>query len=331
MSTSIFVFHRDEFNIKVLQAFVELHEFADLNLVQALRWVNSLFFFTWASFIELHIHVSHCGDLFVRKLIRSSARSYALLCKLAETALFYPSNCLCVCCLWRWKLLIISDKYRQLKHSRDSLLCLPYVDSWRSVLYLSTEMGKKQPNPYPKQINNYLCCRLLCPFLPPQLVPLDGEGGIPLAIISDYVQFLCKEVNFESSNFLLLSSVSHLSCERKCNILVYFFSFAVCVISLGCQHTVTLWSPVSSWWKSVIDLANSVDSGCSVATGDSLLTPEKLKCPCDLCLVRGLVTWSQNSFAMVEWCGDGHWSCLRLELRKPFLWEASYSCLFHPM
>lgn len=30
-------FSRDEFNIKVLQAFVELHEFADLNLVQALR------------------------------------------------------------------------------------------------------------------------------------------------------------------------------------------------------------------------------------------------------------------------------------------------------
>lgn len=29
---------RDEFNLKVLQAFVELHEFADLNLVQALRW-----------------------------------------------------------------------------------------------------------------------------------------------------------------------------------------------------------------------------------------------------------------------------------------------------
>lgn len=29
--------HRDDFNIKVLQAFVELHEFADLNLVQALR------------------------------------------------------------------------------------------------------------------------------------------------------------------------------------------------------------------------------------------------------------------------------------------------------
>lgn len=30
---------RDDFNISVLQAFVELHEFADLNLVQALRWV----------------------------------------------------------------------------------------------------------------------------------------------------------------------------------------------------------------------------------------------------------------------------------------------------
>lgn len=30
-------FARDDFNIKVLQAFVELHEFADLNLVQALR------------------------------------------------------------------------------------------------------------------------------------------------------------------------------------------------------------------------------------------------------------------------------------------------------
>lgn len=33
---------RDDFNIKVLQAFVELHEFADLNLVQALRWVDKL-------------------------------------------------------------------------------------------------------------------------------------------------------------------------------------------------------------------------------------------------------------------------------------------------
>ena len=30
---------RDEFNIQVLHAFVELHEFTDLNLVQALRWV----------------------------------------------------------------------------------------------------------------------------------------------------------------------------------------------------------------------------------------------------------------------------------------------------
>lgn len=32
----------DDFNIKVLQAFVELHEFADLNLVQALRWAGGL-------------------------------------------------------------------------------------------------------------------------------------------------------------------------------------------------------------------------------------------------------------------------------------------------
>lgn len=32
-----FVSHRDEFNIEVLHAFVELHEFTDLNLVQALR------------------------------------------------------------------------------------------------------------------------------------------------------------------------------------------------------------------------------------------------------------------------------------------------------
>lgn len=30
-------FCRDEFNIQVLHAFVELHEFTDLNLVQALR------------------------------------------------------------------------------------------------------------------------------------------------------------------------------------------------------------------------------------------------------------------------------------------------------
>lgn len=32
-----FLSHRDDFNIKVLQAFVDLHEFTDLNLVQALR------------------------------------------------------------------------------------------------------------------------------------------------------------------------------------------------------------------------------------------------------------------------------------------------------
>jgi hypothetical protein len=32
---------RDEFNIQVLHAFVELHEFTDLNLVQALRCVSS--------------------------------------------------------------------------------------------------------------------------------------------------------------------------------------------------------------------------------------------------------------------------------------------------
>ncbi|CAB1342314.1 unnamed protein product [Coregonus sp. 'balchen'] len=31
---------RDDFNLKVLQAFVDLHEFADLNLVQALRLHN---------------------------------------------------------------------------------------------------------------------------------------------------------------------------------------------------------------------------------------------------------------------------------------------------
>lgn len=31
------VTYRDEFNIQVLHAFVELHEFTDLNLVQALR------------------------------------------------------------------------------------------------------------------------------------------------------------------------------------------------------------------------------------------------------------------------------------------------------
>lgn len=37
MSFSSLFLHRDDFNIKVLQAFVELHEFADLNLVQALR------------------------------------------------------------------------------------------------------------------------------------------------------------------------------------------------------------------------------------------------------------------------------------------------------
>lgn len=36
----LLLFSRDDFNIKVLQAFVELHEFADLNLVQALRWAK---------------------------------------------------------------------------------------------------------------------------------------------------------------------------------------------------------------------------------------------------------------------------------------------------
>ena len=39
---SFLFFTRDDFNIKVLQAFVELHEFADLNLVQALRSADCL-------------------------------------------------------------------------------------------------------------------------------------------------------------------------------------------------------------------------------------------------------------------------------------------------
>jgi hypothetical protein len=34
---------RDDFNLKVLQAFVDLHEFTDLNLVQALRWAFTSF------------------------------------------------------------------------------------------------------------------------------------------------------------------------------------------------------------------------------------------------------------------------------------------------
>lgn len=34
---SVLLSFRDDFNIKVLQAFVDLHEFTDLNLVQALR------------------------------------------------------------------------------------------------------------------------------------------------------------------------------------------------------------------------------------------------------------------------------------------------------
>lgn len=34
---SVLLLFRDDFNIKVLQAFVDLHEFTDLNLVQALR------------------------------------------------------------------------------------------------------------------------------------------------------------------------------------------------------------------------------------------------------------------------------------------------------
>lgn len=34
---SVLLPSRDDFNIKVLQAFVDLHEFTDLNLVQALR------------------------------------------------------------------------------------------------------------------------------------------------------------------------------------------------------------------------------------------------------------------------------------------------------
>ena len=43
--SSFFLSTRDDFNIKVLQAFVELHEFADLNLVQALRsarWLTQI-------------------------------------------------------------------------------------------------------------------------------------------------------------------------------------------------------------------------------------------------------------------------------------------------
>lgn len=35
--SSCFLSRRDELNIQILHAFVELHEFTDLNLVQALR------------------------------------------------------------------------------------------------------------------------------------------------------------------------------------------------------------------------------------------------------------------------------------------------------
>lgn len=43
----IFNDFREEFHLQILKAFVDLHEFSDLNLVQALRWVkrNHLLFF----------------------------------------------------------------------------------------------------------------------------------------------------------------------------------------------------------------------------------------------------------------------------------------------
>lgn len=58
--THLLLVHRDDFNIKVLQAFVDLHEFTDLNLVQALRWSPAWF------------------DIFDRKAFESSGKQMNL-------------------------------------------------------------------------------------------------------------------------------------------------------------------------------------------------------------------------------------------------------------
>lgn len=58
---------RDEFNIKVLQAFVELHEFADLNLVQALRWENCSFppKNAWIDYIYIYLNLLYTKKRFI--------------------------------------------------------------------------------------------------------------------------------------------------------------------------------------------------------------------------------------------------------------------------
>uniref|UniRef100_A0A8K9X739 Cytohesin 3 n=1 Tax=Oncorhynchus mykiss TaxID=8022 RepID=A0A8K9X739_ONCMY len=47
---------RDDFNLKVLQAFVDLHEFADLNLVQALRCLSHLKKIIYGARTHTHTH-----------------------------------------------------------------------------------------------------------------------------------------------------------------------------------------------------------------------------------------------------------------------------------
>lgn len=132
-----------------------------------------------------------------------------------------------------------------------------------------------------------------------------------------------REVNFETSDFLLLASVSPLSCERKCDILVYFFPL------LHEQFPWFIWDACIQWpceiLLSLVKIHNRLiklswlRQFCLVffAASDSLLTPDKWKWPCDLCFwcsalwcgVRTALLWLSD-VVMITWAawGLGQWS-----------------------
>lgn len=93
---------RDEFNLKVLQAFVELHEFADLNLVQALRWAmcfshltgnklnKTVFLRNW--WRRLYFYMVHTQYWYWQLCPMRCKVSMFLLCLLQAVPVEFPSS-----------------------------------------------------------------------------------------------------------------------------------------------------------------------------------------------------------------------------------------------
>ncbi len=122
-----FCIHREETHLQILQAFVDLHEFSNLNLVQALRWVEifissvsyviltySDFFcwnFVWICDCLIVDIGSSCGvSVYLVRLRRSTAWWRPLLCGTAPVTLGFFSPQVDHLCIWRIGFVFDSQK-----------------------------------------------------------------------------------------------------------------------------------------------------------------------------------------------------------------------------